>query len=667
MAVRPIQIPGLAHTPLNQAAPNPAAAAAPARALGALAEGIASVSRPFAEIAGRIQEAENARQLSTARTQLDEARSQLFLDLQKEADPAAHLRRSDEFLQKQKAVVDDPQFAPAVRDRLTNYFDAWATDTRTRVAAQAAQLGTRRAALALENETLSAFESNDLGRFETAWDDAIAAGVRLPEEKDAAMARFWEKQQEDAITRSIHQDPAAFLAENAAMPEGEDPAKWMRRTELARTLLRRETAETLDDLEDAIASGQILDPDQIDAEAAHLRPSVRETLKAHLIRRNDARAEAIRKTPEEQDRIAGRIASMIDAYRPDGADFDSDYAEIKTAISDLENTPLADEYRSRLDALRDGKRREIDDVRKAAFAQLDATFEAEAKALTKEQSVTAAIDHGLLTDSAKLAEIGFTPDQIKTLTDDDLSRTERIREFRRLWWEREGEESETLSPYTRAAFQAVVDGESTIRLDDPAAKTAHDQARGAATRELSEFFRANPAASTAEISAKLHTIGISTKASTLRSAVAPPRPSFQLPEGASVDLPAPLAPLSSAFETYGRKYGVNPAFLAAISRLETANGTSSAFRNKRNAMGVSDSSGPIAFPTAEASIERMARVLADPRGPYRNASTLQEIARIYAPPGAANDVNRTNSYWARGVGRYLAEMGVNPATPLVIR
>lgn len=121
-----------------------------------------------------------------------------------------------------------------------------------------------------------------------------------------------------------------------------------------------------------------------------------------------------------------------------------------------------------------------------------------------------------------------------------------------------------------------------------------------------------------------------------------------------------LAPLEGAFIEAGKKHGVDPRFLAAVSMLETAGGTSSAFRRKRNAMGVSNSKGPISFGNHKDSIERMARVLASSKGPYAGKNTIAEIAGVYAPPGAGNDPKGTNGYWPTGVAKYFQMLGGNP-------
>jgi len=122
--------------------------------------------------------------------------------------------------------------------------------------------------------------------------------------------------------------------------------------------------------------------------------------------------------------------------------------------------------------------------------------------------------------------------------------------------------------------------------------------------------------------------------------------------------------LAPAFEKYGKQYNLDPRFLAAISMLETGNGTSKAFKNQKNAMGVSDSKGPISFSSTEQSIERMARVLASGTGPYKGARTIAEIGKIYAPPGAGNDPNGTNGHWPAGVSKYYQQLGGDPSKPV---
>jgi hypothetical protein len=129
------------------------------------------------------------------------------------------------------------------------------------------------------------------------------------------------------------------------------------------------------------------------------------------------------------------------------------------------------------------------------------------------------------------------------------------------------------------------------------------------------------------------------------------------------NLPNTLKPFAGDFQALGSKYKVDPNLLAAISMHETGNGTSSAFRNKNNAMGVSNESGPIQMGSVPESIDRMARLLGqginEETGPYAGVKSIRDIASIYAPPGAGNDPNNLNQNWTSGVTSNLQKLTQN--------
>jgi len=130
--------------------------------------------------------------------------------------------------------------------------------------------------------------------------------------------------------------------------------------------------------------------------------------------------------------------------------------------------------------------------------------------------------------------------------------------------------------------------------------------------------------------------------------------------GLSNKLPEPLKPFGGSFEAAGAKHGVDPNILAAIAMHETGNGTSSAFRNKNNAMGVSNEKGPVQMGSVPESIEKMARLLGqginEGKGPYAGVKSINDIGRIYAPQGAGNDPTNLNQYWTNGVTSNLQKL-----------
>lgn len=132
-------------------------------------------------------------------------------------------------------------------------------------------------------------------------------------------------------------------------------------------------------------------------------------------------------------------------------------------------------------------------------------------------------------------------------------------------------------------------------------------------------------------------------------------------------LPGPLKKYADTFQKMGEKYGVDPRFLASISMHETGKGTSSAFRNKNNAMGISNRRGPIRMGSVEQSIERMAKTLSKPNGYYKGKSTIGQIGKVYAPVGASNDPNGLNGYWAKGVAKNFKMFGGDPTQQVIFR
>ena len=131
-------------------------------------------------------------------------------------------------------------------------------------------------------------------------------------------------------------------------------------------------------------------------------------------------------------------------------------------------------------------------------------------------------------------------------------------------------------------------------------------------------------------------------------------------------LPKNLQKDADAFSEAGKKYNVDPKFLAAISMNETGNGTSNAYRNKNNAMGISGKHGPRRFESTAASIDSMARQLAKPDGYYKNKTKISEIAGIYCPVGAANDRGH-NHEWLSAVTKSYQKLGGDPSQSVIHR
>lgn len=130
----------------------------------------------------------------------------------------------------------------------------------------------------------------------------------------------------------------------------------------------------------------------------------------------------------------------------------------------------------------------------------------------------------------------------------------------------------------------------------------------------------------------------------------------------------PMTDLKDTFETIGAKYKIHPAFLMAISTVETGHGSSSAFKNKKNAMGVTINDKVQTFDKVEDSIEMMAKKLSSKTGPYKGLFTIDEIAAKYAPSNASkkNDPNQTNKLWPGLVKKLMKQLGVTDADTIKV-
>ena len=124
-------------------------------------------------------------------------------------------------------------------------------------------------------------------------------------------------------------------------------------------------------------------------------------------------------------------------------------------------------------------------------------------------------------------------------------------------------------------------------------------------------------------------------------------------------LPGPLKKHAGSFVRHGERYEINPLLLSAISRHETGNGTSSAYSDRNNAMGVSNSRGPRTMSSVDESIRYMAQRLTDPDGYYKNCHTIAELGEVYAPSKRGrvrNDPTGLNKHWPSKVRQYFDEM-----------
>jgi hypothetical protein len=593
------------------------AASAPARALGPLAQGLASLGEHFQGTALKAQAIENARVESEARQKLAGDYSAFQIELQKEQDPAARIAKTQTFLANAQNSLVSADMPPAVRDRLGLHAAEFVSRATIAAGEDAARLAEKRAEQAFANEIEAA---PDMGSAMGVLGRMRETGAKTPEEMDAIERKVAYQFKYRAIQSMIQSNPLE------SETELQTPDFLERHPELtpeAIQSLRRQSAQSANasraDLWDNVLSasldGKILSADEL------------KTLD------NNGTI-----TPQQR-------ASYLSAYhRADAPAFDDGiYADAWGAVQSYD--PADDPTGSHLAQLR-GQLATLD-LPKDSVATLRGQ-------LNERLQTPAAPKHRLSGDYAKLTGEYFDQGRfggwfsmqdhdsnpatadLKVISAGDFAKALGTqRRFLDQWNDFLKTAPADLAPEAAqksydAIFKSVVLDNTPIDIGVKAAGPPPPAFNDRVSKALGESPKA------------------------LASAAASAEP---------VGLSKALAPLAPAFAEAGRVYGVDPRLLAAISIHETGNGTSHAFRTKKNAMGVSDSSGPVSFTKPEVSIMKMAKLLGSGRGPYAKAATLAEVAGIYAPIGAGNDARGLNKDWLNGVKHNWEALGGDPSKP----
>lgn len=125
---------------------------------------------------------------------------------------------------------------------------------------------------------------------------------------------------------------------------------------------------------------------------------------------------------------------------------------------------------------------------------------------------------------------------------------------------------------------------------------------------------------------------------------------------------SPLAPYAGDFVTAADRWGLDWRLLPAISGIETSFGKAGVGVTGPFGYGSASSWG-----TPQKAIELAAKALgsnADTNGfraYYKGYSTIPEIAKTWAPAGAANDAGG-NAGWPSAVAQFFRELGGNPGS-----
>ena len=487
--IRLPDIPGLASTRIAAPRVDPSTASAASRSLGDLGSSIAKIGGAFESIALDTAKAEQAAIISSKRSELRRGWAEKQLEIDNLPDPQERIRLADDYLAESRGVLDDPKLSPDGREELTKFHDSFADSAYIAVRAQAAQLTQDKARLSINQEFEEARTEAELI---AAHETGVKAGIELPEALPARLQAFREKQQDEADYAEAQYEPNLFLEHQSEKPApGEDPVRHQRLRQTALRALAQETAQTTDEIQDAIAAGKITTPEQIDALAGNLRPVAVEHLKTNLATRGDAKAIELQKSPAYQAATISKVTELLGIYDVETEGFDAAYVEMDSMVRGLPTGAVKTELSRRLKEAREGQIREIEsnaDIHRQALDDLlkSGGFGSD----TKRRPIQEILNDGLLKDTAKLQSRGFDEDQAKKIAEEE-DPWQQILTFRELSKKKEG--FDYSDEYDAKAFDLIKAGtEGYLDYPDLASKQKRRLAYGQAKTKLEQWIKANP-------------------------------------------------------------------------------------------------------------------------------------------------------------------------------
>lgn len=661
--------------------PMPAqASAGPAMAAGQATVEIGRAFENLGETGLRIIErkrkVEEAGKMSAFMANLDEEASQFSLELARRSDTENWIPEWKEKTNDIQRRAKELGLSPDAQARLGMELADWQGRRNIQLETLAASKSLEIARGQVTN-SLEYYESRgDEEGFNRTLGSALAGGILDPAEGEKAKHSFARQSAGIDLQRMAEEDPEGFESRDTESLLNEMPGATLEQVEQAKQYAGRvkvdRQRQTVDDIYNKIASEKITLPEELDQYEEQLGAHNVERIKNHLRARNSDEYKAQMADPENQRRIFGEVSRKLREYNPSINEVDMELVEMQSMLQDLPDSPLKSELLAQMQEKRTGKKSEIKSKERLALSALDEAAKNGRFGAVPEVEKLKVLDlvkQGFLKDGEKLKRLGFSESQAGKIIDEAKKDPAKGQaKFIELWTERESG-SVNASEIEIETAHALRLGHATIAWDDPqsvnvrSAKQAEiDQQLGTAKAKLADWMSANPNATDADINKKIIELGGEGVRKSVRESRLPERPSrFSPDKSTSMNVPESLKPLETAFIEAGQTHGIDPRLLVAISMHETANGTSSAFRNKNNAMGVSNSKGPIAFGDPSESIERMARLLgSSTSGPYKNARTIAQIGAIYAPIGAGNDPRSLNRHWVDGVSKYFRQLGGNP-------
>jgi hypothetical protein len=270
---------------------------APGRGLQQVGQGLDAVGNVLAQLASARAQAKNDLDLAESQTALDMA----FADMEKVKQTTSPDRWEEEWSTRKTAaleqVFNNDRLSPIARQRLQVLAKRWEGETSVRVAQDSTIEIGRRAADAWQTTFQRALDTGDLER--AAAINQNANPVYVPEsakyQNEQAIAGKRDEIKYNAYYDAIQQDARGMREILKTRPDGMSATMHAKLVDAAKEVDKENVAADVDRLENAIVTGAIKVPAEVDTweqDNPRITPAMRDAARGSIIRRNDATARA---------------------------------------------------------------------------------------------------------------------------------------------------------------------------------------------------------------------------------------------------------------------------------------------------------------------------------------------------------------------------------------
>lgn len=424
------------------------AAGASGRAFAKMGEDLQSAGM---EVAGMFEEAEkihNEGKMAEYKNELDTEYSNFQNNMMSDPNRSLEWRGEwDKVLERKQAELDKLDISGNLRNLMTSHLNEVSGDTRIRVSHASHKTTIHNANNAFKVRAQHLMQS---GRYEEAEEVLANAPASMPSyAKLDMMQQIEDEKKLEGYRQQFTADPYGWDEGDENEPlEGLSMSQSRAIRKEAKAAARRNEYEAVNEMQRQIDGGVLKTEEEVieQAEANNMSPTAKRQMVKYHATFNNEQIKAYWAEPENQNAMYNELGDMLRKYDPEGYGMDMDYADMKTKVLLMPDTPRRELFLKELDqkfgaakAIHKGKKDIQRDILRDALADRVDALEL-TKPTTIEKTAREFIDDGFLRSEQKLG-IYFDEEEVEKImeatekigTKKVQTEDARMKMFRKLW------------------------------------------------------------------------------------------------------------------------------------------------------------------------------------------------------------------------------------------